>query len=88
MLESSEWPSVGLFSGRLDHLGNYDECLSISSHEIKGQYCLAQVIYNDLDEHPDFGKNPVQDPDQKISVWEALAMVKCYLLLKLAVENM
>lgn len=73
-MESSEWPSVGLFSGRTTHLGDYDECLSISSHGIKGQYCLPEITY-DYVHDPTHIKNAVENPPQDVSVWEAITMV-------------
>lgn len=73
-MESSEWPSVGIFSGMVDHLGNYDECLSISEYGIEGQYCLAQTKY-DYPDDPAYHKQPVEKPNPKASVWEALIMV-------------
>ncbi|XP_065201228.1 nose resistant to fluoxetine protein 6-like [Planococcus citri] len=71
MMESSEWPSVGIFSGMVAHLGNYDECLKISSYGVKGQYCLAEVDYD----YPDVSLSElVEVPDEKRSAWEALTM--------------
>ena len=44
MQESSEWPTVGLFSGKLFHTGDWDECLKANGPaNIKGQYCLVQA---------------------------------------------
>ncbi|XP_065206402.1 O-acyltransferase like protein-like isoform X2 [Planococcus citri] len=71
MMESSEWPSVGIFSGTGAHLGNFEECLTISSYNIKGQYCLADAIYD----YPDILQNElVEVPDERISAWEAVLM--------------
>ena len=42
--ESSEWPSLGLYSGIVDHLGNWAECMRASGPDgIRGQYCLAEM---------------------------------------------
>ncbi|KAH8238144.1 hypothetical protein KR032_000126 [Drosophila birchii] len=38
------WGSVpsGILTGNLIDLGNYDECLRIDQHSVKGKYCLAR----------------------------------------------
>ena len=78
VLESSEWPSVGIFSGTRYHLGNFDECTKISAYNIRGQYCLAEATYH----YPDTLQNEVvEEPDEKISAWDALTMVFVLLLL-------
>ncbi len=43
MLESSEWPAVGVLAGVTDHFGHYYECLNIKGPEFKGKYCLPQA---------------------------------------------
>lgn len=79
MHESSEWPSVGLFSGTTNHLGNWDECMMISSNSIKGKYCLVEGTYrfdkliNDRLQH-----EAVEWPGDELSVWEILKMVSTY----------
>ncbi|XP_065211070.1 uncharacterized protein LOC135839121 [Planococcus citri] len=71
MLESSEWPLVGILYGLVNHMGNYDECLSISSYGIDGQYCLVEAMYN----YPDaLHSEVVENPDEKISSWEVVSM--------------
>ena len=42
--ESSEWPVVALLSGRMFHLGDWDECLTAKASDFKGQYCLVQTL--------------------------------------------
>ncbi len=74
--ESSEWPSIGIFSGMTTHLGNYDECLLVSMHNIKGKYCLVQGTYNFSDL---IGQKLATDADEwpsdELSVWEVIKMV-------------
>ncbi|KAK7576666.1 hypothetical protein V9T40_012952 [Parthenolecanium corni] len=49
MKESSEWPSVGLYSGMVEHLGNWDGCLRASGpNDIAGKYCIAEIILKNL----------------------------------------
>ncbi|KAK7576665.1 hypothetical protein V9T40_012951 [Parthenolecanium corni] len=49
MKESSEWPSVGLYSGVVEHLGNWDGCLRASGpNDIAGKYCIAEIILKNL----------------------------------------
>ncbi|XKL64038.1 hypothetical protein PGB90_004124 [Kerria lacca] len=74
LLESSDWPSVGIYSGMLDHLGNWDECVLISSYNIKGQYCLAQAKYTltDISLHKPI--NITDKPSEESSVWSAIEM--------------
>ncbi|KAK7605049.1 hypothetical protein V9T40_006235 [Parthenolecanium corni] len=44
MRESSEWPSVGVYSGMVDHLGNFAECLRAAGPEgITGKFCMARM---------------------------------------------
>lgn len=44
MSESSEWPSVGVYSGMVDHLGNFAECLRAAGPEgITGKFCMARM---------------------------------------------
>ncbi|XP_065222006.1 uncharacterized protein LOC135846697 [Planococcus citri] len=71
MMESSEWPLAGIFSGKVDHLGNYDQCLAISSYSIKGRYCLAKVAFNYSDTAQ---SEALEELDQRISAWNALSM--------------
>ncbi|XP_065204696.1 nose resistant to fluoxetine protein 6-like [Planococcus citri] len=71
MKESSEWPLGGILSGTVNYMGNYDECLDISSHGVKGQYCLVEVIYN----FPHVLQHEiVEKPDGMISAWEVITM--------------
>ncbi|XP_065224461.1 nose resistant to fluoxetine protein 6-like isoform X3 [Planococcus citri] len=71
MMESSEWPLAGILSGTVDFMGNYDECLAISSYNIYGRYCLAKVAYH----YSDTVQSVVlQEPDQRISAWNALTL--------------
>ncbi|KAK7576664.1 hypothetical protein V9T40_012950 [Parthenolecanium corni] len=49
MKESSEWPSVGLYSGVVEHLGNWDGWLRASGpNDIAGKYCIAEIILKNL----------------------------------------
>ena len=77
MLESSQWPEVGLFAGMTYHLGNFDECLMISAHEIRGQYCLVEGAYNLFDKgyNQDNIETVVEWPKDELSAWSALHMV-------------
>ena len=77
MLESSQWPFTGIFSGMLDHLGNYDECLWVNSHGVKGQYCLVQATYNyEVDKIPTRKiSGSLELIDEMKSVWSILKMV-------------
>ena len=44
MRESSEWPSVGVYSGMVDHLGNFAECLRAAGPQgITGKFCMARM---------------------------------------------
>ncbi|XP_065211272.1 O-acyltransferase like protein-like isoform X2 [Planococcus citri] len=70
MMESSEWPLVGILSGKVDHMGNYDECLAISSYGIGGRYCLAKVEYHYSDTAA--RSELVQEPDKRNSVWNTV----------------
>lgn len=75
MYESSEWPKVGLFQGKLAHLGNFDECLVVDVYGIKGQHCTIESTY-DFEEIGDIKlKHPLDTPNQESSVWVALQMV-------------
>ena len=78
MLESSQWPSVGIFSGMLDHLGNYDECLWINTEFVKGQYCLTQAIYDYEinDESVRKIQGQLDFADETKPAWNALKMVR------------
>ncbi|XP_065224459.1 nose resistant to fluoxetine protein 6-like isoform X1 [Planococcus citri] len=71
MMESSEWPLAGILSGTVDFMGNYDECLAISSYNIYGRYCLAKVAYHYSDNVQSVA---LQEPDQRISAWNALTL--------------
>ncbi|XP_065222000.1 nose resistant to fluoxetine protein 6-like [Planococcus citri] len=71
MMESSEWPLAGIFSGTVDYLGNYDQCLEISAYSIKGRYCLANVAYHYSDT---VQSESFEELDQRISAWSALSM--------------
>ncbi|XP_065218501.1 nose resistant to fluoxetine protein 6-like [Planococcus citri] len=52
-------------------MGNYDECLSISSYGIDGQYCLVEAMYNYSDA---LHSEVVEMPDEKISSWEVVTL--------------
>ncbi|XP_065222003.1 nose resistant to fluoxetine protein 6-like [Planococcus citri] len=71
MMESSEWPLAGIFSGTVDYLGNYDQCLAISSYSIKGRYCLAKVAYSYSDTAQ---SEALEELDHRISAWNALSI--------------
>lgn len=78
MLESAQWPYVGVFSGMLDHFGNYDECLWVSAHGIKGQYCLAQATYDfevDNNSSHQVSAGSLDFADETKPAWNALKMV-------------
>ena len=76
VLESSQWPEVGLFAGMTFHLGNFDECLMITNaYGMKGQYCLVEGTYNLLDEDVIKPEVPIEWPDNELSTWSALQMV-------------
>lgn len=80
MLESSQWPRVGIFAGITYHLGNYDECLMVTSHTFQGQYCLAEGTYdfNNVESNHDL-LQPVEWPTENLSAWEAIKMVSYFL---------
>lgn len=80
VMESSEWPSVGIFSGMVNHFGNYDECLTVSMQGMKGQYCLAQAMYD----YPGYSSTSELEevPNEALSVWDAMLMVICVLIRK------
>lgn len=65
-MESSEWPSVGIYAGTVHHLGNWHECMSVSYENIRGQYCIVEVEY-------DFQSADASKQDD--SVWNALKRV-------------
>lgn len=46
MLESSDWPTLGLLSGITTHLGNWAECMEANGGGVSGQYCLVQAKLN------------------------------------------
>ncbi|KAK7588223.1 hypothetical protein V9T40_005468 [Parthenolecanium corni] len=73
MLESSEWPSVGVYAAMTYSMGNWDECLRVDQYEIKGQYCLVEASY-DWTENFENNKtdNKYTWPDERASVWNAL----------------
>lgn len=72
MLESSEWPSVGVYAAMMYSMGNWDECLRISEYNVKGQYCLVNATFDPLKSEP----NPDLDQlKEKASVWDALKKV-------------
>lgn len=75
-MESTQWPSVGVFAGTVDHFGNFDECLVISSHGVKGQYCLARGKYSIIDSSK-FHREPIltEKVHQEASVWSAIESV-------------
>lgn len=79
VMESSDWPSVGLFGGTLDHLGNWEECMMISSRGVKGQYCLVQAKYtvsNRLMNRTVIeSRKPDGKPDENDSTWNAIEWV-------------
>lgn len=77
VMESTEWPRIGLFSGVTTHLGNYAECLRARGPGIKGQYCLAQATYNfpaTIFDRPAPGWT--QWPEENASVWKIIQMVR------------
>lgn len=79
VFESSEWPYVGLFSGKVDHWGNYDECLMVSSHGLRGQYCLAEAAFDfPANSASVYGTSVAYQPDEEASVWDTLQMVRKY----------
>lgn len=72
-MESSQWPSMGLFAGTVDSMGSYDECLMVSSHGIRGQYCLAQASYNYSEV---LDSTDIQEfPNEESSVWKNILAV-------------
>ncbi len=78
VLESSEWPSVGLFTGMMHHLGNWDECLRVHEYDFRGQYCLPAAKFEVDFEEPDI-ENPedwIYWPNEDLSVWRILQKVK------------
>lgn len=75
VMESSEWPSVGLFAGRMNNFGSYDKCLSISSHGIEGRYCLVEVIWTSYPKNYIPDTNSVQHTLEEQSVWKRIATV-------------
>ena len=77
VLESSQWPYVGIFSGMLEHMGNFDECLWVNSHGVKGQYCLAKATY-DHQADPTAARmvsGELDLADETKPAWSALKMV-------------
>lgn len=76
MLESSEWPSVGLLSGTTTHLGNWDECLLVSMPNMQGKYCLIEGSYGfDKIINNNSALEVVEWPSDELTVWEILRMV-------------
>ncbi|XKL64934.1 hypothetical protein PGB90_005020 [Kerria lacca] len=70
MLESSQWPSVGIYAGMTYHMGNFDECVMISKSTFSGKYCLVNAAYeipfqNDIPLLSEFA-------NENDSVWKAL----------------
>lgn len=77
VFESSQWPVVGIFGGQVDHFGNFDECLLVSGRGVKGQYCLAQAIYDfNITKKTLHYSSEINDhPDEEESAWNAIKMV-------------
>lgn len=73
VLESSEWPSFGIYAGIVYSLGNYEECLLVSEYGVKGQYCLVTAIYDKTQKQDSI--NSYEWPDERASVWDALEKV-------------
>ncbi|XKL64935.1 hypothetical protein PGB90_005021 [Kerria lacca] len=71
MLESSQWPYVGIFSGITYHLGNWKECVVISEYNVTGKYCLVETTYHRLNEQ-EITNSENDFPDEKASVWSAI----------------
>lgn len=74
MLESSEWPSVGLLAGTTIHLGSYDECLLVST-TIRGKYCLVEGSFGYDKIMNNSALEAVEWPSDELTVWEILRMV-------------
>lgn len=80
MAESSEWPTGAIISGIVDYMGNWEECLMVSSQNLKGQYCLAYGTYH-FPYNPEsvYGTSVDYFPKEEASAWDTLQMVKDYL---------
>lgn len=76
MLESSQWPSFGIYAGTMYSLGNYEECLLVSEYGVKGQYCLVSAMYEKKEKPKNL--NPYEWPDERASVWNALEQVEIF----------
>lgn len=94
MLESSQWPEVGLFAGMTYHLGNFDECLMISAYGIKGQYCLVESAYRFHDyrfmksNRDNIDQIVVEWPTDELSAWSALQMVSLAIRIKFYLSDL
>ena len=84
VLESSEWPSVGLFSGKLFHTGDWDECLKASGPaSIKGKYCLVQAHIN-VSAALKSERTYFDDtgwPDEGASAWDIIDAVRSMMMM-------
>ncbi|KAG8230515.1 hypothetical protein J437_LFUL010035 [Ladona fulva] len=77
---SAKYPE-GVLSGNTYHMGNFDECVGVrvdlsgdGEDILKGQYCLAEVTYEDtLDVHSNASSDPYSmHYDPKSSAWNKL----------------
>lgn len=82
VLESSDWPTLGLLSGITTHLGNWAECLEANGSGVSGQYCLVQAKFNyKLPEEEDYCDELTSD-NMKLndaSAWQVMQKVKTQL---------
>ncbi|KAK7582380.1 hypothetical protein V9T40_013825 [Parthenolecanium corni] len=75
-MESTEWPSTGLFAGMTKSLGNYEECVRAIGPSFRGQYCLAQLSYDYNDSDDSYSTDILSGQEMnKMSVWRVMKMV-------------
>lgn len=75
VFESAEWPTTAIYAGQVFTLGNWRECLRISSYDITGKYCLVEANYN-FDYAKYKNDESLNWPDERASVWNAIENVK------------
>lgn len=89
MAESTAWPPGEIMAGVHEYMGNWEECLMVSSMQIKGQYCLVRGVFH-------FAPNPASTygisvqyhSNEEASAWDTLQMVRIALRLFLYLAPM
>lgn len=73
VLESSEWPTVGIFSGSSVHMGDYSECLKSEAPRFRGRYCLVSGVFRfNLAAGAVNNSGWTNWPDENASVWAVI----------------